>query len=256
MKQVLGNSKALRANVSLLGKALGDCLKKREGKKAFELVEEVRNLSILARKGDARAIANLQKKLNRLSVDQKALVLKAFNQFLNLANVAEQQQRIRRKRSLEQRNSKQTHTYSLEQSFADLKKKGFSKSKIFDTFVDQDIELVFTAHPTEVLRRSVIHKQHAIAKELSILDTPDLTKWEEIESRQGLERNIHALWLTDEVRRLNPTPRDEAQWGMTLVEDTLWRAVPRHLKKLTRLLRDSTGRELPIRRTPLRISSW
>lgn len=256
MIAALDEQKKLRENIRYLGSVLGECIRNSEGKRAYELVEAIRQLSKKARQGDAVAIRNLETKLKKLSDKEKSLVIKAFNQFLNLANLAEQQHRVRKKRLYEERGSKKLQRYSLEETFETLVKSKQSPAKIFQAVLSQRIDLVFTAHPTESLRRSVIHKHHEISKELTVLDSLALSRWEEIEARQKIERNVIALWMTEELRREKPSPLDEAKWGHSLVEDVLWKAVPKHLKKLTHLLRSHTGKELPIDFNPIVMSSW
>ncbi|MFB3853770.1 MAG: phosphoenolpyruvate carboxylase [Vicinamibacterales bacterium] len=96
------------------------------------------------------------------------------------------------------------------------------------------IDLVLTAHPTEVFRRTLLQKHNRIGALLDLRDRPDLTSAEQEDVILALEREIAAIWETDEVRRERPSPLDEVRWGLAVVEGTLWDAVPRYLRALDR----------------------
>lgn len=119
-----------------------------------------------------------------------------------------------------------------------------------------DIELVLTAHPTEVSRRTLIRKYDAIADLLEDLDRGGLTPVERGQAMAALRRHVMAAWATDEIRAQRPTPVDEAKWGFTVIEQSLWHAVPAYLRDFDAALRASTGRGLPVERSPLRFASW
>ena len=119
-----------------------------------------------------------------------------------------------------------------------------------------DVELVLTAHPTEVSRRTLIQKYDAIADGLERLDHEKLTPSERQAELQKLRRHIIAAWRTDEIRRQRPTPVDEAKWGFATIEQTLWQAVPEFLREFDAELRRHAGRGLPLTKAPLRFASW
>src|SRR5690606_29231538 len=93
-----------------------------------------------------------------------------------------------------------------------------------------DIELVLTAHPTEVARRTLIQKYDAISAQLAELDHDDLSSVEQEQTRQRLQRLIAEAWHTEEIRRSRPTPVDEAKWGFAVIEHSLWHAVPSFMR--------------------------
>ena len=119
-----------------------------------------------------------------------------------------------------------------------------------------DIELVLTAHPTEVTRRTLIQKYDAIADALARGDHDDLTATEREEVRQDLARLISEAWHTDEIRRSRPTPVDEAKWGFAVIEHSLWQALPQFLRRLDADVHGATGQHLDLRAAPVRIASW
>src|SRR5690606_34330805 len=127
---------------------------------------------------------------------------------------------------------------------------------ITEHLIHQRIELVLTAHPTEVVRRTLRLKQRRIAELLALGDRPDLTVPERDDLVRQLEEEITAIWLTDEISRERPTPLDEVRSTMAIFEQTLWDAVPRHLRALDSAIRDAGGNGLPIDAAPIRFGSW
>ena len=96
------------------------------------------------------------------------------------------------------------------------------------------IGLVITAHPTEIMRRTLQHKYNVIAEALAGLDRPDLTLAERAALTDTLRREIAAAWATEEVRRERPSPLDEVRSAMAMFEETLWDALPLFLRALDR----------------------
>lgn len=162
--------KPLRDDVRLLGDLLGACLRQQEGPELFERVELVRDLSKRARRGDASARDALSAAIAELSPSLEGTVARAFAQFLNLANIAEQVHRIRRRRQYAAAQDAPPQRGSIEELFDRLERDGLSCTAIADCLEGLQIDLVFTAHPTEIRRRTIRHKHARIAGLL--LDTP------------------------------------------------------------------------------------
>jgi phosphoenolpyruvate carboxylase len=118
------------------------------------------------------------------------------------------------------------------------------------------IELVLTAHPTEIARRTLIQKYNRIAAALAERDRTDLTEPEQEATRAALLREIVAAWGTPEVRTQKPTPLDEVRGALALFEESLWHALPQYLRTLDRALVAATGRGLPPGVAPIRFGSW
>ena len=118
------------------------------------------------------------------------------------------------------------------------------------------IELVLTAHPTEIVRRTLLQKYDRIARALAMKDRADLTVLERETAIDTLRREIAACWETDEIRRTRPTPLDEVRGGLLVFEQSLWYALPRYLRELDRALHAHTGRRLPLDVSPIRFGSW
>jgi len=118
------------------------------------------------------------------------------------------------------------------------------------------IELVLTAHPTEITRRTLIHKHGEIGRCLAQLELQGLTERERERLLLRLRELLAQIWFGDYFREERPTPVDEAKWGFAVVEDSLWRAVPEFLRRLDRALADSCGVRLPLEVAPVSFVSW
>lgn len=248
----------LRDDVRLLGEVLGDTVREQVGEDIYLKVEEIRSLAKEARQNkDWQPLLDV---MSGLDDSQLVPVARAFTQFLNYANIAEQHHRVRRRRHL-QRESEVSDEVSpeagtLAELLPRLHKAGVSADDIYNTVTSMGTELVLTAHPTEVSRRTLLRKHHDIAFILKQLDSQDLTPQERNAQVSRLRRRIMAGWHTDEIRRHQPTPVDEAKWGFATIESTLWEALPEFLRNLDRQLLDHTGRRLPLHAAPLRFASW
>jgi phosphoenolpyruvate carboxylase len=118
------------------------------------------------------------------------------------------------------------------------------------------VEIVFTAHPTTITRRTLAAKHVRIAEALAREDRPDLTAPEREEVRDDLRREILAMWGTEDLRPRRPTPMEEVRSGLYIFEQTLWEALPRCLRALDGALLQATGRGLPLDAAPLTFGSW
>ena len=119
------------------------------------------------------------------------------------------------------------------------------------------IELVLTAHPTEVARRTLVQKYNRIARALARRDRPDLTPPEREELIAALRREIDAAWETDEVRDRRPTPLDEVRSGLIVFEQSLWQALPRYLaQRRPRACAPPPAAACRSRRRRVRFGSW
>ena len=247
--------KPLRQDVRLLGELLGDTLRSRLGQSFFETVEHVRLLAKSTRHEDTD-FDELAAAMATLPVDAAIPLARAFTHFLNLANVAEQHHRIRRRRSYLRDRSAPPQRGSCEETFSRLVAGGISAAQLHEAVCRLRIELVFTSHPTEVSRRTLIHKYNRIASLLARRDRPDLTVPEQEEVTSALRREIEAAWETDEVRHERPTPLDEVRSGLIVFEQSLWRALPLYLHSVDRALRAVTSRALPLGVAPVTFGSW
>jgi phosphoenolpyruvate carboxylase len=238
----------LRDDIRLLGTLLGDTLRAQEGPRLFDTVERVRALA----KTD---FAALDRALQELQLGEALTVARAFAHFLSLANIAEQHHRVRRRRDHE-RTADTPQRGSFQDSFSRLLADGVTPDALYDHVRSLQVELVLTAHPTEIVRRTLRQKARHMAALLERRDRPDLTPAERAEVVDALRREVTAAWTTSEARPGGLTPRDEVVGGLVVIEQTLWDAVPQHLRALDRDLRDATGRPLPVEAAPIRFGSW
>src|SRR5687767_5912057 len=243
----------LRDDVHLLGDLLGDTFRAQEGVELFEMVERVRALAKSGRAGNDADFDALAELLAARPTGDALPVARAFSHFLNLANVAEQHHRVRRRREYQRDPDAPPQPGSFEEVFARL---DVEPDKLFESVVALRIELVLTAHPTEVVRRTLLQKYSRIGELLARRDRQDLTIPERRENVDELRREITSAWETDEVRRERPTPLDEVKGGLFIFEQTIWDALPRYLRSLDDALRARTGRALPIDAAPIRFGSW
>ena len=246
----------LRDDVRLLGAMLGEALRRQESTALYETVERVRALSKRARQGEREAFAELDEVLRQLPIEDALPVARAFAKFLTLANIAEQHHRTRRHRAYERDAHAAPQRGSYTDTFRRLLAAGMTPDALYDACLALRIELVLTAHPTEVVRRTLRQTERRIADLLGERDRPDLTPAECEEVEQALRREIAIAWETDEVRHAQPTPLDEVRWGLVVFEQTLWDAVPASLRALDRALLAVTGRTLPRDVAPIRFGSW
>lgn len=168
--------------------------------------------------------------------------------YLNLTSIAETHHAVRTHRI------DGVPTKTPDQLVGELIASGVSKDDLYNAVVKQRVEIVLTAHPTQVNRRTLQYKYARIAALLHANDAlasqPTAPPEERSAVIADLVREVTALWQTDELRRRKPTPVDEASGGLHIVEQSLWAAVPAHLRRLSAALRKHTGRELPMMRHP------
>ena len=245
---------SLRRNVNLLGTLLGDTIRDHKGEDFFNKVESIRQLSKAARSdsgdknNDHQALLEL---LNGLSDDDLVPVVRSFSHFLNLSNIAEQFNTVSRECE---------ETFCVPDHFDDLlknlKSKGFDDQQIADSMSELNIEVVLTAHPTEVTRRTLIQKYEQIFKCLGELENDSLTARDKKHNVERIHQLISQAWHTYEFRSQKPTPVDEAKGGFATIEHSLWHAVPQFVRSLDERLLEHTGKTLPIDAVPVKFSSW
>ncbi|WP_207903221.1 phosphoenolpyruvate carboxylase [Vibrio crassostreae] len=242
---------ALKSNVSMLGRLLGNTIQDAHGDVILEKVETIRKLSKSARAGNKADRDSLVEEIKNLPNEQLTPVARAFNQFLNLTNMAEQYHTI--SRHCEEHVCEPDVLQSL---FSKLNQNDISKLDAAQAVRDLNIELVLTAHPTEITRRTMINKLVKINECLSKLELSDLSHKERMKTERRLEQLIAQGWHSDVIRQQRPTPLDEAKWGFAVVENSLWEAVPDFLRDMDGRLKGYLGEGLPIDARPVHFSSW
>jgi len=232
---------AIRANVRLLGDLLGEVLVEQEGEWLLDLEERIRRLARDAREGGDAAFAELGETVAALPLERQALVLRAFALYFQLANIAEQHHRLRRRREYEHEGR------AARESLAEAVQR-LEGADLDEAVRRLSVELVLTAHPTEATRRTVLVKHRHIAALLRELDDPLLPPSAEARVRRDLAEEITILWQTDEVRSRRPRVVDEIRTGLWFVESSLWDAAPRVVAELRELV--------PGAPAPLEFGTW
>ena len=209
--------KPLRDDVRELGQILGDTIKRFEGEGIFNYVEQFRKSFRSLHAGtesNAMPVLHLAESLN---VEQSMKVVKSFVTYFDLINIAEQNHRLRRRAIQEDNQPDDVPADSLPACLKRLTDKNASAEglkAVSDVLNNLDIEVVFTAHPTEITRRTVLLKQLEIARYLFRRDHPPLG----IRERKSIDRSIRAvvesLWLTDHIIHFKPDVLDEVRYGL------------------------------------------
>ncbi|MDM1344645.1 phosphoenolpyruvate carboxylase [Acinetobacter pseudolwoffii] len=245
----------LREDVRLLGNLLGETLKLHAGQDLFNQIEQIRALSKGARDGQVEAEKQLEQLFLSLEDAEILPLTRAFTHFLNFANIAEQYHVVRRRRQSEFDDTAESPN-PLVPLFEKFKQQEISADTLYQQICELKIELVLTAHPTEVSRRTLIQKYDGINNALSKFDQQKLTPRERQAVLADLKQLISSAWQTDEIRQHRPTPIDEAKWGFTTIEQTLWNAVPKFIRELNGMVEQQCGQNLPLDIAPVRFASW
>ena len=246
---------SLRENVRLLGEQLGQIMVSDQGSPFLERIEGLRGLSKSVHQGDDGARASLIDQVRQLNDDELVSVARAFTQFLNLANIAEQHHRVRKTRGDFEDSDPYLDETALPNLFQSILQTN-SPETIVETLAEMQIDLVLTAHPTESMRRTLIQKYEKIAACLSEFDGGTLSPRRDSHIKRRLKRLISECWHTNDMRATRPSPIDEAKWGFAMIENSLWSAVPDFLRELSTQVAQVTGEELPPWVAPVRLCSW
>jgi len=235
------NDATLRSDVRRLGDLLGQSLVRQEGQQLLDLVESVRKG---VREGGGIEI------LEKLSVDDATQLVRAFSTYFHLANVAEQVHRSRVLAEVRtQGGSWITRAIDkIEEAFNNpIPGHEFTHAELSKWITELNIRPVFTAHPTEAARRSILYKLGEIA---SLLDTP-----KSVTQDERLAETVDLLWQTDELRLTRPEPLDEATNALYYLDDLATNTVPEVLNDFARELK-RLEIDLPVTARPLTFGTW
>ncbi len=247
---------ALREDVKLLGRMLGKVLRQQEGEPLYQRIEQLRQVSVTGRQQGEVQINDLTSLLKHYDDEQLLTVARAFSQFLNLANLADQRHRVRLFRQHQQYNGETGSTEQLRDVIKRLMEAGHEQAAIRETLASMSIELVMTAHPTEVMRRTLIRKYSWLIELLGEGERGDLTDDQRQRLHNKMYQTMLASWCTDEIRKHRPTPVDEAKWGFATVEQSLWQALPMFMRQLDQVAETQLGGAFSHRIRPVRFASW
>ncbi len=234
-------------DIRLLGRILGDVIREQEGVAAYDLVEQVRKLSVAFRRdADQEADKALKKLLKGLTGDQTVSVIRAFTYFSHLANLAEDRHRIRRRAVYERAGSAQEG--SIEVALARLRWAGIAPRTVAQTLATSYVAPVLTAHPTEVQRKSILDAERDIARLLAERDeiaaraqlynsAKDTIAPREMAANEACIRaRVAQLWQTRLLRYSKLTVADEIENALSYYESTFLSEIPKLYADLEREL--------------------
>jgi phosphoenolpyruvate carboxylase len=227
------------------------------GQATLDLEERIRVLAKARRAtGDEALSRELAQIAGRLDVGTAHLMLKCFTHYFELVNTAEENHRVRVLRARERREAPEAPAESIGEAVAWLHKQGVTADEVRRLLDQLAVELVFTAHPTEAKRRTVLAKLRRVSRCLHELDVRDLLPSERAELHRAIEAEVVALWQTDEARARRPAVLDEVANAFYYFQETLYDVVPGLYRDLESALARSYPDEVFAIPPFLRFGSW
>ncbi len=245
----------LRRDVRMLGYELGKVLKDHGRPGLYDLVEEVRALAKSRRDGDAAADQQLRDRIASLSEDELGELMRALACFFDLANLAEDRHRVRVLREREDALWPEPRNQSLGQAIVKLANEGVTAEQMQRMLDTLDVDLVFTAHPTEAKRRTVRLTIRRLRDDLLQLDRPDMLHRERDELARRIRADLDGLWETDTLRPNKPSVLEEVDRSLFVV-DSLWEVVPQLNASTRRALQRAYPDNTPTLPVVVRFGSW
>jgi phosphoenolpyruvate carboxylase len=256
----------LRRDVRSLGTLLGAVLREQAGGEAFAQVEALRQGTIRRRDADAHGKAEEAARqdsaamalVHSLPVERAILLTRAFAFYFELINLAETNHRKRRRIALRLSGQAGRQRGSLEGTFAEMRRVGISAEEALNWLRRVLIVPVFTAHPTEAARRTVMFKRRRIGEFLEALDRIPLPEQDLARLEELVLAEITGLWQTDEVRSRRPTVYDEIKMGLDYYDVSIFETLPELYREISAALRAAYGLEIEPLDLPLvlQFGSW
>jgi phosphoenolpyruvate carboxylase len=257
----------LRRDVRSLGAILGQVLVEQAGQELFDSVEQLRRLLIenreTARRNPEQASSpklrqEVQDIVAGMDLTRAYQVTKAFATYFELTNLAETNHRKRRRRAGKLSPDQTAVPGSLRGTLQRMKQAGISADTAFSALTQIQITPVFTAHPTEVARQTVLLKRRRIAKQLERLDRLPLTPEKAESYEDQIRAEVTSLWQTDEVRLAKPTVNDEIRMGLRYFRLSLFDSLPRIYDEIVDSFREVYGLALDESTVPnvIHFGSW
>ena len=256
----------LRRDVRSLGMLLGEVLREQAGDAIYEKVEELRQSAI--RRREAQATGHLKEAddrmqlavltTNELPVEESYQLSRAFAFYFELINLAETNHRKRRRLALQTAHTEGVQRGSLRGTLRAMKQAGISSQSALDWLQRILIIPVFTAHPTEIARRSVLFKRRRMGEFLEELDRIPVSD-EELQRLQDLlVAEITALWQTDEVRSRRPSVSDEIKMGLDYYDVSIFATLPKLYEEIVSAFQSEYDLAIDIADLPVLLSfgSW
>ena len=209
---------ALSADIKLLGNLLGQIIREQHGEHDFERVEQVRKLAKSRRAGDDTAHSELVELIDEMDDNELHVLTKAFGNYFQLINIAEDLQRIR---VLREREAQNTLEESIDTAIAELNGKGMTADELKAMLGNMEVRLVLTAHPSEAKRQEILIKQRQIAQLMRDRDRVQMLPQEQHALREALAEHIEELWHTRPTRAVKATVADEVNNGLYFITSTI-----------------------------------
>lgn len=256
----------LRRDVRSLGILLGEVLREQAGDDLFEHVEALRQGTIRRRDAEARGseeeaarhAATALELVHSLPVERAVLLTRAFAFYFELINLAETNHRKRRRLALQLTGDAGRQRGSLTGTLCAMRRVGIGAEEALDWLRRVLIVPVFTAHPTEVARRSVMFKRRRIGEFLAALDRVPMPEQDLARLEEAIRAEITSLWQTDEVRSSRPTVYDEIKMGLDYYDVSIFATLPSLYREISESLHAAYGLEIEPHNLPqvLRFGSW
>jgi phosphoenolpyruvate carboxylase len=256
----------LRRDVRSLGTLLGEVLREQAGDDLFAHVEALRQGTIRRRDAEARGNseeaarhgAKALELVHSLPVERALLLTRAFAFYFELINLAETNHRKRRRNALQLSGMAGKQRGSLAGTLAEMRRVGITADEALDWLRRVLIVPVFTAHPTEAARRSVMFKRRRIGEFLARIDRIPVPELDLARLEDAIRAEITSLWQTDEVRSRRPTVYDEIKMGLDYYDVSIFATLPSLYREISEALHSAYGLEIEPRALPLvlHFGSW
>ena len=251
------NVELLQNQVRIVGHLLGEVLKEQEGEKVFNTVESLRQgyISLRHEDDDSKRQA-LMATIESLNHNKLRQVTRAFNVFYVLSNIVEEDFLHRERRTLYRSGDNKLWKGSFLGTVSELKESGLSADEMQRVINEMRYTPVFTAHPTEARRRTMMTLQRRIFLIIDQLNDSDLTDEERSSIHRQLKAQIQILWRTSEVRHNKPSVEDEVRYGLFYFHASLFEAIPMIYRYFERATRKVYGRDKITIPNILKFGSW
>ncbi len=248
------SNSALSQDIHTLGNWLGVIIQEQNGLEAYDLVEEIRAMSKARRNGDAAAAFQLAERLENLPLDSKQVLIKAFSNYFQLINIAEDLQRIR---VIRQREARGSLKESILNAISALHDNGKTAAELRSLLENTRLRLVLTAHPSEAKRQEILIKLRRIAQMMEKRDRQNLLPRELRKLESALAEKVEEMWQTRQVRASKKQVADEVDMGIyflrSVIVDLVIDIYEDLQLALERYYPDENWSELP---PVLRYASW
>ena len=248
--------KALRDDVRRLGRLVGELVEEQAGEALFDLVEAARRAAIAHREGDAEATQRLKELISELAPQTAADFIRAFSTYFQMVNTAEQVHRIRRRRAY-LKDSTRPQPYGILDTLQRLKQHGIGRDELQQAFERVELDPVFTSHSTAATRRTLLRKQHSIAKRLVEMLDPYLTPQELATVLGEIRLDMTTGWQTEDHTE-TPALGDETEHVLFFLTDVIYRVIPPFYEGIEAALAETYDDDARRIRVPIlvRFGSW